>query len=266
MSEQTDPPVRYQVDDAVATITLNRPDSMNSLDDATKDILLETVQQAAADPAVRCVVLTGSGRGFCVGQDLKEHAGRLDDDPGELWATVARHYAPTAQALATMPKPVVAAVNGVAAGAGLSLAMACDWRLASDAARFATAFTAIGLSCDTGTSYTLPRLVGTTKAMELLLWPRNVDADEALAIGLVNWVVPAATFEEEVTKLAGRLAAGPTLAYAAIKESVRFSATHTFAEALEFEGTLMERTGRSADHRNAVAAFLEKERPTFEGR
>jgi 2-(1,2-epoxy-1,2-dihydrophenyl)acetyl-CoA isomerase len=261
-----DPPVRYDVEGAVATITLNRPQAMNSLDTPTKELLLEAVLRAAADAAVRCVVLIGTGRAFCVGQDLREHVHNLSSQSvEEVWATVERHYAPTVLAIHTMDKPVIAAVNGVAAGAGMSLALACDFRVAAATASFNTAFTAIALSCDTGISWTLPRLVGTTKATDLLLMPRKVDAAEALEIGLVTSVVPAADLTDTVGALAAKLANGPTRAYAAVKRSVSFAATRPLAEVVEFEGTMMAWTGDSTDHRNAVASFVAKQEPTFEG-
>lgn len=261
-----EPPVQYDVEGGVATITLNRPAAMNSLDTATKDLLLDTVLRAKDDTAVRCVVLTGNGRAFCVGQDLREHAANISTQRiDEVWSTVERHYAPTAHAIASMDKPVIAAVNGVAAGAGMSLALACDLRIAADTASFNTAFTAIALSCDTGISWTLPRLVGSTRAMELLVMPRKVDAAEALAIGMVTRVVPAAELAPAVSDLAARLAGGPTRAFAAVKRSLAFSTTHPLAESLEFEATMMAWTGGSTDHRNAVDAFVAKQQPTFEG-
>lgn len=257
----------YDVEAAVATITLNRPDALNSLDTATKEQLVVAVQRAAADDDARCVVITGTGRAFSVGQDLREHVDNLARLPlAEVWATVDQHYSPLARTIATMPKPVVAAVNGVAAGAGMSIALACDWRVAAEGATFTTAFTGVGLSCDTGSSWTLQRLVGQGKAMELLLWPRSVTAAEALEIGLVNWVFPADRFADETAELAARLAAGPTLAFAAIKEAVAFAAAHSLEESLQFESHLMARTGGSADHRNAVQSFVAKEKPTFTGR
>jgi len=260
-------PVRYDVQDQVATITLDRPDAMNSLDLATKEALLAAIQRAAGNVDVRAVVLTGSGRAFCVGQDLREHIENIASKPlEEVWATVDAHYSPIALGLATMAKPVIAAVNGVAAGAGLSIAMACDLRIAADTAGFNTAFTGVALSCDTGSSWTLPRLIGPTKAMELLLMPRTLDSQEALELGLVNRVVPADDLAVEAATLAGRLASGPTLAYASVKQSVAFAATHPLEEALAFEGRMMARTGGSDDHRNAVQSFVDKEKPTFEGR
>ncbi|GAA0620369.1 enoyl-CoA hydratase [Kribbella sandramycini] len=259
--------VTYAVAEGVATITLNRPDAMNSLDTATKVLLRDTVQAAAADDAVRVVVLTGTGRAFCVGQDLKEHIGLLQaNDTDALWSTVPDHYAPIALALAEMPKPVIAAVNGVAAGAGASMAFACDLRVVADTAGFNLAFTGIGLSCDTGISWTLPRLIGQAKALELLYFPRTVPAAEALELGLATSVVPAAELAATAGELAAKLAAGPTVAYGSVRQSVTYSATHTLAEALEFEAGKMQLTGDTEDHKNAVASFVAKEKPTFHGR
>jgi 2-(1,2-epoxy-1,2-dihydrophenyl)acetyl-CoA isomerase len=259
-------PVKYAVDSAVATITLDRPDAMNSLDSDTKVALREHVLRAADDPEVRAVVLTGAGRAFCVGQDLKEHADGLAAGAADLGQTVQEHYNPIATTLATMPKPVVAAVNGIAAGAGAAFAFACDLRIVADTAGFNLAFAAIGLSCDSGSSWVLPRLVGWARARELLLLPRTVPADEALALGLATEVVPAGTVLERATELARQFAAGPTQAYAAIREALEFSATHTLAESVATEAALMARTGATEDHRRAVTSFLTKQPPTFEGR
>ena len=264
---QESSPVLYDVTDGVATIRLNRPDAHNSLDIATKELLRETVLEAEGDPAVRCVVLTGSGRAFCTGQDLKEHIRLLESGSSEeLFTTVERHYNPTVTALATMEKPVVAAVNGVAAGAGASLAFACDLRVVADTAGFNLAFANVALSCDTGSSYTLQRLVGPAKALELLYFPRTVKADEALELGLATQVVPAAELDATVAELAGRLAAGPTVALGSIRRSVAYAASHTFEEALALEGRMMNHTGATEDHRAAVAAFVAKEKPVFQGR
>ncbi|MFB6724011.1 enoyl-CoA hydratase/isomerase family protein [Kribbella sp. NPDC056345] len=259
--------VTYGVSEGVATITLNRPDAMNALDTPTKVLLRDTIQAAAADDAVRVVVLTGTGRAFCVGQDLKEHIGLLQaNDTDALWSTVPDHFAPMALALAEMPKPVIAAVNGVAAGAGASLAFACDFRIVADTAGFNLAFTGIALSCDTGISWTLPRLIGQAKALELLYFPRTVPAAESLELGLATSVVPADGLKAATTELAAKLAAGPTVAYASVRQSVAYSATHTLAEALAFEAAKMQLTGDTEDHKNAVASFVAKEKPTFTGR
>jgi 2-(1,2-epoxy-1,2-dihydrophenyl)acetyl-CoA isomerase len=263
----TDQPVVYTVSDGVATITLNRPEAMNSLNVATKVGLRDAVLEASGDSAVRCVVLTGSGRAFCVGQDLKEHIEILDSgDSDALFTTVPEHYNPTVHAIATMQKPVIAAVNGVAAGAGASLAFACDFRVLADSAGFNLAFTGIALSCDTGVSWTLPRLVGRAKAIELLYFPRTLPAAEAEELGLATKVVPGADLEQEAMTLARRLAAGPTVAFGAVRRSVAHSAGHDLASSLEFEAEMMALTGATSDHSRAVASFVAKERPTFEGR
>jgi len=263
----TSAPVLLELTEGVATITVNRPDAMNSLDVATKVLLLETVRQVADDPAARCVVLTGTGRAFCTGQDLKEHIQLLHNGGSDqLFSTVDDHYNPIVTALAGLEKPVIAAVNGVAAGAGASLAFACDLRIVADTAGFNLAFANVALSCDTGASYHLQQLVGRAKALELLYFPRTIKANEALALGLATRVVPADELTAEVTGLASRLAAGPTVALGAMRQSVSYASGHSFAEALEFESTMMQRTGATADHSAAVAAFVAKEKPVFEGR
>lgn len=259
-------PLSVRREAGVATLTLSRAEAMNSLDVATKEALLATLREVAADPAVRCVVLTGSGRAFCVGQDLKEHVGLLRDDPEALWRTVAEHYNPVVELLSTMDKPVIAAVNGVAAGAGAAFAFACDLRYVAASAGFNLAFTGIALSCDSGTSWSLPRLVGTARAKELLLFPRTVAADEALELGLATEVVPDDALADRVGEVARRLADGPTLAYGAVRRSVAFSAGHALSDALAFEEEQMTRTGTSADHQAAVTAFLAKQPPEFTGR
>ncbi len=260
-------PVRYDVSDGVGTIALNRPDSMNGLDLATKDALVDAVREAEKDPSVRCVVLTGSGRAFCVGQDLKEHIAILQSsDTDSLFTTVEEHYNPIVTALATMPKPVVAAVNGVAAGAGASLAFACDFRILTESAGFNLAFAGVALSCDTGSSWTLPRLVGRAKAIELLYFPRTIGSSESLELGLATKVVAAEEFETEVSALARTLAQGPTVSYGAMRRAVAFSGSHGLVESLEFEGSMMTLTGSTEDHHNAVDSFVKKEKPTFQGR
>lgn len=262
----TDQPVLYDLDAGVATITLNRPDAMNSLDTATKVALRDAVVKAADDPGVRAVVLTGSGRAFCVGQDLREHAAALDAGSATLGTTVAEHYNPIVSGLLTMSKPVVAAVNGIAAGAGASFAFACDFRIVSESAGFNLAFASIGLSCDSGSSWTLPRLVGWAKAREILMRPRTVDAAEAQSLGLATEVVPGADVLPRAAALAREFAAGPTVAYGAIRQVLNYSATHGLDESLAREGEMMSLTGSTEDHRTAVAAFLAKQQAEFHGR
>lgn len=270
MSEPDSPgeqrPVLFEVNDGVATITLNRPTAMNALDTRAKVALRSAVEAAAGDDAVRCVLLTGTGRAFCVGQDLHEHVGLLQSGDESLWRTVPEHYNPIALALATMPKPVVAAVNGVAAGAGASFAFAADLRILASGAGFNLAFSAIGLSADSGATWWLPRLVGAAKAKELLLLPRTVDADEALSLGLATQVVSGDELPAVAGELAARLAAGPTLAYGAIRRAVAYSAAHDLPTSLAREAELMALTGSSADHAEGVAAFVAKRAPRYTGR
>lgn len=267
MTVHDDSPITYDIADGIATIRLIRPEDMNSLTLATKISLRDALHSAAADGAVRCVVLTGTGRAFCVGQDLREHvAGMQGDHRFGAATTVVDHYNPMATAIATMPKPVIAAVNGIAAGAGSSLAFAADFRVLKRSAGFNTAFAAIAFSCDTGASWTLPRLVGHARATDLLMRPRTVSADEAFTLGLATSVVDDDAFDGAVASLAAELASGPTLAYGAIKRALAFSATHDLAASLEHEGQKMAMTGASADHRVAVQAFLAKEKPVFTGR
>jgi 2-(1,2-epoxy-1,2-dihydrophenyl)acetyl-CoA isomerase len=266
-AEDTTAPVLLDVSDGVGTITLNRPEAMNSLDVATKEALLEVVRTVAEDDAVRCVVVTGTGRAFCVGQDLREHVELLHGERrDQLFDTVERHYNPIVSTLAGMPKPVLAAVNGVAAGAGASLAFASDLRILADTAGFNLAFAGIALSCDTGCSWTLQRLVGRARALELLYFPRTIDAQGSLDLGLATRVVPAGELAGTARELALRLAAGPTVALGAIRRSVAYAAGHDLDAALEVEAEMMALTGATGDHEAAVAAFLAKEKPAFEGR
>ena len=259
------PPVLYQVTGAVATITLNRPDRMNALDLATKDALLDALRTASADDDVRAVVLTGTGRAFCVGQDLREHADNLLNG-GDISTTVRKHYNPITLAIAEMAKPVIAALNGVAAGAGAAFAFACDLRIAADTAAFNLAFAGVALSADSGASWSLPQLVGRAKALELLLQPETIPVARAAELGLVTEIVPAAELEGHVAALAAKLAAGPTVCYASIKEAVAFGATHTLAETLEVEDAMQSRCGQTSDHLEAVQAFLAKRTPQFSGK
>ncbi|WP_327288905.1 enoyl-CoA hydratase/isomerase family protein [Streptomyces sp. NBC_01198] len=256
--------VLYEVADGLATVTLNRPEAMNALDTGTKVALRDALQAAGADPAVRAVLLTGNGRAFCVGQDLKEHVAILAAGGG--MTTVAEHYNPITLAIATMPKPVVAGVNGVAAGAGAGFAFAADYRVVADTASFNTSFAGVALSADSGMSWSLPRLVGPSRAADLLFFPRAVPAAEAAELGIANRVVPAADLPGEALAVARLLASGPTIAYASIKEALAFSAAHPLAAALDREAELQSAAGASADHREAVNAFLAKRAPHFQAR
>lgn len=252
--------------DGVATITMNRPESMNSLSTELKSALVQALTELSADPAVRAVILTGSGRGFCVGQDLAEHIQLLQSgDPAPL-STVREHYNPIAMAITQMPKPVIAAVNGTAAGAGASFSFACDIRIVCDQAKFLLAFANVGLGLDSGVSWTLPRLIGAGRALELSLLAQPITAQVAADYGLVTRLVPAAEVLPVAQELAARLAAGPTTAYAAIKNAIHYAGAHTLPEALEHEAVQQAVAGATEDHRTAVAAFVNKEKPVFTGR
>ncbi|HEY0168134.1 MAG TPA: enoyl-CoA hydratase-related protein [Jatrophihabitans sp.] len=252
--------------DGVATLTMNRPESMNSLSTELKDALVQALADVGTDDTVRAVVLTGSGRGFCVGQDLSEHIQLLEaGDPAPL-RTVVEHYNPIALSLAQMPKPVIAAVNGTAAGAGASFSFACDFRIVAEEAKFLLAFANVGLALDSGASWTLPRLIGAGRALELALLAQPITAETAQRYGLVTQLVPAEQVLPTAQELAARLAAGPTVAYAGIKNAIHHAATATLEQALENEAILQTAAGATADHRAAVAAFVKKEKPVFRGR
>ncbi|MFF1693973.1 enoyl-CoA hydratase/isomerase family protein [Streptomyces sp. NPDC058257] len=262
--------VLYEVSDGLATITLNRPEAMNAMNTEAKVALREAARSAESDPAVRAVLLTATGRAFCVGQDLKEHVGSLMADrasgTGQTMSTVREHYNPVLRALTGMAKPVVAGVNGVAAGAGFGFALAADYRIVADTARFNTSFAGVALTADSGVSWTLQRLIGPGRAADLLLFPRNIGAQEAYDLGIANKVVPEAELAAEAQKLARTLAEGPTLAYGALKESLAYAAGHTLEEALEKEDELQAKAGASEDHAIAVQAFLDKAKPKYLGR
>ncbi|MGW3666561.1 2-cyclohexenylcarbonyl CoA isomerase [Streptomyces sp. NPDC005141] len=263
--------VLYEVSDGLATITLNRPEAMNAMNTETKVAFRDAAQAAASDDAVRAILLTAAGdRAFCVGQDLKEHIGLLAADKqsgsGLTMSTVREHYNPIVRALTGAAKPVVAGVNGVAAGAGFGFALAADYRVVADTAAFNTSFAGVALTADSGISWTLPRVVGPSRAADLLLFPRSISAQQAYELGIANRLVPPAELHAEAEKVARALASGPTLAYAALKESLAFGLTHSLDETLEKEDELQARAGASEDHTIAVQAFVNKEKPKYLGR
>jgi 2-(1,2-epoxy-1,2-dihydrophenyl)acetyl-CoA isomerase len=245
----------------VLTLTLNRPESLNAFTRELLGGLTDAVKQAARDENVRVVVITGAGRGFCTGQDLKEL-----EQGDTSFRRVLDGYNPLIKGIAELDKPVIAAVNGPAAGAGFSLALACDLRIASSSAVFVTTFSRIGLTADSGMSYFLPRLVGWGKAYELLALSPRLSADDALQLGIVNRVVPADQFGDEVRELASQMAQGPTLAFGLIKRTLRKSATANLEEVLDYEAYLQDIGGKSHDYREGVDAFKEKRAPNFTGR
>ena len=248
--------------DGVATLTLLRP----GLTHESRRALLAAVEAVAGDPSVRAVLLTGSGRAFCVGQDLAQHVEALRGDAALSLSVVEDEYNPLVRALAAIRVPVVVGVNGACAGAGLGLALAGDLRVAAAGAKFTTAFTGIGLGSDSALAWRLAHAVGTSRAAELLLLPEPFPAETALAWGLVHRVVAADEVLGEARALAVRLAAGPTAAYAAVKQVLAAAATDTLEDTLGREAVLQVDLGRTADHAEAVEAFLAKRAPRFAGR
>lgn len=254
--------LRVEIDGPVATITIDRPEALNALTVPVKVALREALESLAVDRAVRAVILTGAGRAFCAGQDLAE---RDQPNAAPLEVEVRERYNPIIRALRSMGQPVIAAVNGVAAGAGASLAFACDLRIAAEEARFVLAFGRIGLVPDSGATWFLPRLVGPAKAAELALVGDPIDAAEALRIGLVSRVVPGDQLAAEARALAERLAAGAPLALSLTKGALERALTIDLDEALEGEAKLQGIAGASADHAEGLAAFRDKRSPRFSG-
>lgn len=256
------PDLRLETADGVATLTLDRPDALNSLTVGLKHELLGAFATIAADPTIRAVVLTGAGRAFCAGQDLRE---RLEPDAAPLADEIRLRYNPLIRAMRDLPKPIVAAVNGIAAGAGASLAFACDVRIAAEGASFLLAFGRVGLVPDSGATWLLPRLVGGAKAAELALLGEPLSAAGAERFGLVARVVPVAEVVAEAQAVATRLAAGAPRALALTKAALDRSWTNAFADQLELEADLQREAGATADHAEGIAAFLEKRPPRFTG-
>lgn len=255
-----------QQDGGVLTITMNRPEVLNAFNDTMLEELTEAVEDAAQDDAVRCVVLTGAGRAFGSGQDLRSLAeGRASGALGAVSEHLQKYHR-VVLAIRNMPKPVIAAVRGVAAGISCNIALACDMRIAADNAVFIEAFARIGLIPDGGGGYFLPRLVGVGKAIELSMLADEVSGPEAERLGLVNKCVPLAEFEAATTAFAQRLANGPTRAYGLIKQLIYTSAEADLQTALRLEGELQDMAFKTEDHQNAVAAFLQKRPREYKGR
>ncbi len=254
-------------DGAVQTITLNRPDSLNAFSDLMLKELSKAVRAAEKDPAVRCLVITGAGRGFSSGQDLAEVRERYNSDqPLELGSHLRKTYNPLILKIRTLEKPVIASVNGVAAGAGCSLALACDMRISAESAGFIQAFVKVGLVPDSGSTFMLPRLIGVSRAMEMAFTGRKIKTDEALRIGLVNQVVPDDRLAQETATLARKLADLPTRAIGLTKRAINAAWRADLETQLDYEAMLQTTAGQTQDHREGVTAFLEKRRPTFQGK
>lgn len=254
--------VLVETADGIATVTLNRPEALNSLTVEMKHELLAAFRRLERDAGVRAVILTGAGRAFCAGQDLRE---RQQPDAAPLGVELRERYNPIVRAMRALPKPIVGAINGVAAGAGASLAFACDLRIAVEGASFALAFGRVGLVPDSGATWFLPRLVGAARAAEIALLGDPVPAADALRIGLVSRVVPAEQLSPEARAVAARLAASAPRALALTKRALDGAWDRSLDEALEYEAHLQDMAGRTADHREGMSAFLEKREPRFTG-
>jgi len=254
--------LRIEIDGRVATITLDRPDALNALTVALKEELLDAFASVADDDAVRAIVLTGAGRAFCAGQDLRE---RLEPDAAPLDTEIRVRYNPLIRSMRTLPKPIVGAINGIAAGAGASLAFACDIRIAAAEASFLLAFGRVGLIPDSGATWLLPRLVGGAKAAELALTTDPLSAADAERFGLVARVVPGDALLTEAKAMAARLADGAPRALALTKRALDASWDASFEEQLETEAVLQGEAGSTADHGEGIAAFLARRPPRFSG-
>jgi 2-(1,2-epoxy-1,2-dihydrophenyl)acetyl-CoA isomerase len=256
-------PLLTDLSESILTLTLNRPEKLNALNDELAAALQAALKQAERDDAVRCLVLTGAGKGFCAGQDLGALSGRGSLSFREH---LLKTYNPIVAKLRALEKPVIGAINGAAAGAGLGLALACDFRYAAAGSRFRMAFSGIGLAPDSGTSYFLPRLMGLSRALEFAYTNMAFTAEEALAAGLVNRVTPPEDLAATVRALAARLAQAPTKALGLTKRALYAAQNVTLEQALDYEAHLQDIAGRTEDYREGVAAFLEKRAPNFKGK
>jgi 2-(1,2-epoxy-1,2-dihydrophenyl)acetyl-CoA isomerase len=255
------------IKDGIATLTLNRPERLNALSRQMIDTAITTLELLADDPAIGCIVITGSDRGFCAGGDVTAmDAGHSSDLSFEQRVNRQQHGHRLSGLLYSMPKITIAAVNGAAAGAGLGIALACDLRIASDKAKFTTAFAKVGFSGDFGVTWPLVRMLGDAKAKELLYLSDVLSADQALALGLVNRVVPHEQFGEVVHEISTRIASGPQTAYRYMKENVRMASQQDYQSILDREAWTQLRTGDTDDHREGARAFVEKRLPRFTGK
>jgi 2-(1,2-epoxy-1,2-dihydrophenyl)acetyl-CoA isomerase len=261
--------ILFDINGGVATLTLNRPDKLNSFTQAMHEEVrhaLKRVASEAASGAVRVLVLTGAGRGFCAGQDLSDRSVEPGARAVDLGDSVEQNYAPLVQSLRSLPLPVICAVNGVAAGAGANIALACDIVLATQSASFVEVFCKLGLIPDTGGTYFLPRLVGSARAMGLAMLGEKLSAEKAEAWGLIWKAIPDADFAAEVQAMARHFASAPTKGLAFTKQALHASAHNSLQQQLSLECGMMSELGRSDDYREGVAAFMEKRAPQFKGR
>ncbi|HEY8935043.1 MAG TPA: enoyl-CoA hydratase-related protein [Cyclobacteriaceae bacterium] len=255
--------INYTVNQGIGTVTLNRPDVYNALNDEITFELQDVLKRISKDDAIRVVVLTGEGKAFCSGQDLKSVPA---DQKRSFMDSLHKRYNPIIRAMRELPKPIISKLNGVAAGAGCSLALACDMIIASEEASLIEVFINIGLVPDSGSSYFLPRLVGMAKAFELCALGSKVKAKEAAELGLINRVVPADQLEQTVNELANQFANAPTRAIGLIKKMLNKSTMSSLDQMLDYEAYCQEIAGQTSDYKEGVKAFLEKRKPEFTGK
>ena len=258
--------ILLDISDGVATITLTRPDQLNSFNGDMHAELRDALDRVTADAPVRCLLLTGAGRGFCAGQDLSDRAVAPDQPMPDLGQSIETNYNPLIRRLRALEMPVVAAVNGIAAGAGANIALACDLVLAARSASFVQAFCKLGLVPDSGGTWFLPRLVGNQRAMALAMLGDKVTAEQAVNWGMIYQMVEDADLQTTARDLARRLATQPTRGLAMIKHAIQASADNSLDQQLDLERDLQRTAGRTADYREGVFAFIEKRTPKFEGR
>ena len=261
----------FEKENGVAVLTMNRPEARNAMSGEMNEAMRATLEEVELDPAIRCVVLTGAGKGFCAGGDVKGMASSGDGTVGDntIDAAIHRqrvHQRATAGKLFKMPKPTIAALPGAAAGAGLSYALACDLRVMASNAIMTTAFAKVGFSGDYGGSYFMTQLIGSAKARELYFLSDRVSADEALNLGLTNWVCEPDDLMKKTMEIANKLANGPSVAYRYMKENLNRAMNGEVDDCLDLEATHHIHCGQTEDHRNATKAFVEKKEPVFKGK
>ncbi len=255
----------YTTSAGICTITLNRPEVYNALSEQMKNEINDALKEAEKDPSVRCLVIRGAGdKAFCSGQDLKEHSGR--ESRRSLKESLEKSYNPMIRRMRTMEKPIIGMINGVAAGAGLSIALACDYRIMSEQAKLIEAFIRIGLVPDSGSHWFLPRLVGMAKTFEYAALGNDISAAEAERVGMVNKIVPSGELERTTMEVAERLAKAPTKAIGLIKRTLNKALTSDLDTLLDYEATMQEIASLTDDHKEGIQSFLEKRPPQFEGK
>ena len=257
--------IEFSVNNGVAKLTLNRPDSLNSFNSEMHAEMREALKTVAKDKQIRCLLITGNGRGFCAGQDLSDRSVAAGDEMPDLGASIEKNYNPMIRTLVGLEKPVICAVNGVAAGAGANIAFACDIVLAARSASFIQAFCKIGLVPESGGTWTLPRLVGRSRAMALSMLGNKIPAQQAADWGMIWQCVDDEELQAEAEKMAQHLASQPTAGLSLIKRAINASSTNTFDQQLDMERDLQRLAGRTNDYREGVAAFMEKRTPSFKG-